>query len=168
MPKKKSNFNQIRLNFETKFGPTSTRAHNDEIKFVSTIDSKPISPPFLLLQSLADYIKNEKESKEVSPDKNKKFSGGLSLEKTEWDDIIRKRGVYRLLDDKLRGYINDLEIEAVKIKALRDEESKKINFISRLSKKVKVKEEKNLDETDDNDEAAKEQEEKESREKRQT
>jgi predicted GNAT family acetyltransferase len=64
-----------------------------------------------------EYVEKNTESKEVKPDNNNKKSKrhhktNLSIERTEYDDSIRKKGIYRILDDKLAGYITECQTEA--------------------------------------------------------
>lgn len=68
-------------------------------------------PPFICLMTLDEYMEKNTENKDIKPDNKKSkrhHRTNLSIERTEYDDSIRKKGIYRILDDKLAGFITEL------------------------------------------------------------
>jgi hypothetical protein len=86
-----------------------------------------------------EYIEKNTENKEVKPENNKKSKRhhrtNLSIERTEYDESIRKKGIYRILDDKLASYITECQIEAEKLRATKDNNQKRINIVKSLGRK---------------------------------
>lgn len=158
MPKKPLNLNSIREKYERKFGahePVPMRkavresgANADsivprkpmqqDIRFLSAIDSKPIDPPFLKLISFDEFIAKNAEKTDIRHQKKQKGQQktSLSIEKTEYDESIRKRGIYRILDEKLMSYITEYQYEYEKIKDERNLERRKMTVVKTLGKKA--------------------------------
>jgi hypothetical protein len=58
-----------------------TRNMNPKIKFLSSIDNKPIQPSYLPLESFIDYKKNREEEKKLNPPSRLANDSALSSKK---------------------------------------------------------------------------------------
>lgn len=124
-------------------GSDQNGQNSPDIRFISAIDCKPVDPPFLKLMTFDEFVEKNTESKEVKPDNNKKskrhHKTNLSIERTEYDDSIRKKGIYRILDDKLACYITECQVEAEQIKKQKEQTAKKLSMVKALGRKNTVK-----------------------------
>jgi hypothetical protein len=88
-----------------------TGQSREQIKFVSAIDSKPVYPAYIKLLSLQKFLKLGQAEKQASQgissgktsSNRQKTTSVRSIEKTEYDDMIRQLQGVKMLDNELKN-----------------------------------------------------------------